>query len=308
MEDLYTQLSVFAKSHRMNGKGPLCVALVVTRHAKRSGLPLNPGDLLTPEKGQVAGLGKSAVQSILKDHGIDRVLAEEGGRTSRGSIKKMHVYVDFLNQLQDQKLDDIDSIEKWWIGRVRDFFTGKPFVLRFDVSKSLRSIIQDLLGQAEQRQKDASGTMYVGMIMQHLVGAKLEMVIGDITHHGASVADEGLGRDADFLMGDVAIHVTTSPSEALIRKCKRNLDNSLRPLIVTISKSVVIVPFLAEQLGISDRIDVLDIEQFLTSNLYEHGRFNLDGRRQTAEDLLSKYNDIVSEYETDPSLQINFNK
>lgn len=305
---LNERLAAFAKENRMSGKGPLSVALVVTRHAVRNGLPLDAETLLTDGGGQVAGLGKANVQAILKDHGIDRVLAEEGGRTSRGSIGKMRSCVELLNALNADGLADLQAIEAWWIERVHAHFQGKPFVLRFDASKSLRSIIRDLLEQAEKRQREATGTMYVGTVMQHLVGAKLDLVLGGITHHGASVADEGTGRDADFLMGDVAIHVTTATGEALIRKCQRNLDSALRPLIVTTTKGLNVAQGLAEQAGISDRIDVLDAEQFIAGNLYEHGRFELKGRRETAERLIAKYNEVVESCEGDPSLQINLGK
>jgi len=54
-------------------------------------------------------------------------------------------------------------------------------------------------------------------MLQHLVGAKLNLLLDDpIKHHGASVADDVSGREGDFVVEDVAIHVTTSPTEALI--------------------------------------------------------------------------------------------
>ena len=94
----------------MKGKGPISVALVVTRHGKKLGMPLDPEALLTDGGGQVMGLGKSAVQSILKDHGIDRVLAEEGGRTSRGSVGNMRKYVAFLNDLHAESPIDFNQV------------------------------------------------------------------------------------------------------------------------------------------------------------------------------------------------------
>ena len=91
-EDLQNALIAFAKERKFNRKGPLCVALVMTQQARAKGLPLDSGELLTEGGGQVFGLGKSAVQSILQRHGITRVLASEGGRTSRGSIGNMREY------------------------------------------------------------------------------------------------------------------------------------------------------------------------------------------------------------------------
>jgi hypothetical protein len=80
-------------------KGPLCVGLTVTRYAIKNGVPIDPASLLTEKGGQVSTLGKSQVQSILAEYGIFQVLAEEGGRTSRGSIGNMQMFVAFLNEL-----------------------------------------------------------------------------------------------------------------------------------------------------------------------------------------------------------------
>lgn len=302
---LEESLSQFAQKYRMTGKGPLSVALVVTRHAKRLGLPLKPDELLTDGGGQVVGLGKSAVQGILREHRIDRVLAEEGGRTSRGSLGKMKKYVDFLNGLSAQGPVDLNVVEAWWIERVEEYFAGRPFVLRFDTSKSLRSVIRNLLQQAEKRQSRCPGATFAGTMLQHLVGAKLSLLLGSgIEHHGASVADEPSARGGDFLVEDVAIHVTTAPSEALMRKCKRNLGQGLRPVVITIYRGTVVADGLAEQAGIGERLDVFEAEQFLAGNLYEIGKFTNSGRRTTAKQLIEKYNSIVKEHETDPSLRI----
>ncbi len=300
------KLKDFVLKNQMNGKGPLCVALVVTRHGKKLGLLLDPDALLTDGGGQVVGLGKSAVQSILKDHGIDRVLAEEGGRTSRGSVGNMRKYVAFLNTQHAQGGVDLDKVEAWWAERVRDFFSGKPLVLRFDTSKSLRAVIRDLFSQAQKRQEQDKGSTFVGTMLQHLVGAKLNLILDTpLKHHGSNVADDVSGREGDFILEDVAIHVTTSPSEALIRKCRRNLDNGLKPIIITTLRGALLAEGLADQADMAERLDVFEAEQFLAGNLYEIGKFAQAGRRTTAELLIYQYNAIVDECETDPSLRID---
>ena len=306
---LEKKLKEFAQKHKMRSKGPICVALVITRHAKKQGLPLDPDSLLTNGGGQVVGLGKSAVQSILKDHNIDRVLAEEGGRTSRGSVGNMRKYVAFLNDLHANGELHLETVERWWADRVRDFFSAKPFVLRFDASKSLRSVIRDLLLQAQKRQEQDNGVTFVGTMLQHLVGAKLNLILDSpIQHHGANVADDVSGREGDFIIEDVAIHVTTSPSEALIRKCRRNLENGLKAIIITTHKGALIAEGLAEQAEIAERLDVFEVEQFLAGNLYEIGKFGPTGRRTTAEQLIFEYNSIVESCETDPSLRIDISR
>lgn len=304
MENLRVRLERFAHENRMLGKGGLAVALVVTRRAKELGLPLNPADLLTEGGGQVRGLGKAKVQSILREHGIGRVLAEEGGRTSRGSVGKMEAYVRLLNDLAESGIADLDLIEAWWVEKVREHFASKPFRLRYDPSKSLRHIVGDLLAQAKKRQAAAPGSTFVGTMLQHLVGAKLDLILGEgqVEHHSASAADSVADRPGDFVVEDVAIHVTTAPGEALIRKCESNLSQGFRPLIITLNEAVA--RGLAEQAGVADRIDVFEAEQFLAGNLYELGKFASTARKATAKALIDRYNAIVSENETDPSLRI----
>src|ERR1700722_15073892 len=119
------ELTAFTAAKAFRGKGPISVALVVTQHGIKMGLPLDPESLVTDGGGQVLGLGKGAVQAILKRHGISRVLAAGGGRTSRGSLNNMREYVAFLNALQESGTVDFAAIEAFWIERVHEFFAAK---------------------------------------------------------------------------------------------------------------------------------------------------------------------------------------
>lgn len=304
--DLLEALTAFARLERIQSKGALCLPLVVTDHAKAMGLPLDPGKLRTDKEGQVLGLGKGKVQQILARHGIERVLAEEGGRTSRGSLGKMSAYVAFLNaQFAADHSLDLDVVEGFWIARVREFFAAKPFVMRVDPTLSLRATVRHLLDQAEARQKEMQGTMVVGTVMQHLVGAKLEHVFpGRLVHNSASTKDEGQQRPGDFSIGDLAIHVSTAPGEALIRKCQANLAAGQRPIIVTNGRGLALATGLAENAGIVQRLDVLDLEQWLSADVLDHGGEQPAGRINALQGLLERYNTIVTTVETDPSLRI----
>ena len=306
--DLNAKLSAFAEEKSFRGKGPLSVALVVTDHARKSGLPLDPETLVTERQGQVLGLGKSAVQAILQRHGVVRVLAAEGGRTSRGSMGNMRDYVALLNALSVDRAADLNQIESFWIARVKEFFAAKPLQIRLDPSKSLRTVVRHVLEQAEARQRDAPGVQYGGAVMQHLVGAKLDCALGKgaVKHNSFSTSDQQSGRKGDFILGDVAIHVTTSPGEAVIERCRENLDDGIRPVVVTRLRGLTVVEALTENLGLADRIDVFEIEQFVALNLYETGSFAAEGRRASLADLITRYNEIVEEMETDPSLKIEF--
>ncbi len=300
-------LEALCKKHpKFLKKGGLCVALVVTETAKAKGLPLEPEALRTDEGGQVAGLGKAAVQNILQAHGISKVLAEEGGRTSRGSLGLMRAYVGCLNELHEHANVQLAEALAWWIEKVRVHFASEGPKFHFDTGKSLRANIEDLLLQAQELQADAGGANYVGAMLQHLVGAKLDVVLGKgkIHHHGSSVADHSTDRKADFQVEAVAIHVTTHPSEALVRKCASNLQAGLKPVIITVGDGVSGAAFLLKNSNLADRVDVLDVGQFLTANIYERSLFKAAECRITLSNLLERYNEIVASCETDPSLRI----
>ena len=300
-------LEKFADEEKFIGKGPLALALVVNNHAQKFGLPLDPSRLVNSQKGQVLGLGKASVQAILKRHGIDRVLAEEGGRTSRGSMLKMRSYVEFLNeQLQVHGFLDLVNAEQFWIDRVRRFFAAKPFVLKLDAALGVRAALRQLLTQALKRQRDGSGTMFVGTLMQHLVGAKLAVVLKtvNVVHHSANANDHDASRHGDFDVEDFAIHVTTAPSEALVRKCADNLGRAKRPIIVTTAKGMLIAEGLLENAHLADRVDLIEFEQFIATNVLEMTGFRFDARRETFETIVGVYNTIVDQHESDPSLRI----
>ena len=282
------------------------MALVVTEHAKTHGLPLDASKLVTPGGGQVHGLGKAAVQSILRRHGIGRILAAEGGRTSRGSLGRMHDYVAFLNRLGPGV--DLAVIESFWIDQVRAFFAASPFRITLDASKGIRTLVCDLMDQTRKREREAEGVSYSGAVLQHLVGATLDCRLAGepVGHNSFSTADAQSGRAADFLVGDVAIHVTTAPGEALIGRCEENLDSGYRPVIITLNRGLVVAHELARRRSVAERIDVLGIEQFIATTIYSLGGFTSTGRRSVLTGIVDGYNEIVDQWETDPSLKIKY--
>lgn len=310
MSKLLQHLELLAANQRkFLNKGGLCVGLVVTRTAQDKGLPLAPDSLRTDERGQVAGLGKAAVQSILAEYGITKVLAEEGGRTSRGSLGLMEAYVSVLNGLKKElgKVDLKEAMD-WWVEKVRLHFASEGPKFHFDVGKSVAANLADIFTQAGEIQRNSGGANFVGAMLQHLVGAKLDIVlgIGVASHHGFSVADHSTDRAADFEVNGIAIHVTTHPSEALIRKAAKNLQAGLKPLIVTLADGVEGAAYLLKSTEWRDRIDVIDATQFLTANVYERSFFKAGECKATLTSILTRYNEIVVDCETDPVLQIRF--
>ncbi len=300
-------LEQFRRTEKITSKGRLSQVLAITRVARRQGLPMR-SDLQTQGGGQIKGASGPTVRAILADHGVIRTLSTEGGRTSRGSIAYINAYVELLNQLFRAAQFDVGAVETWWVDRVRDYFNNQPFSLRFDPSKNFRTVLRDLLSQAEKRQKEDSGTMFVGTMMQHLVGAKLELCLPGvhIRHECASTADAPSGRVADFLVGNAAIHVTAAPTESLMRKCRINIETGkLHPVIITAHRRLAAADQLAEQATLGDHIELLDIEQFLATNLLELGSFQTEKRTLKIVELVNRYNAIIERVETDPSLKIS---
>ena len=309
------ELKDFATEQQFRGKGPLSVAVVVTECAKgllaaevaggSPAFPIDPNSLLAESGTQVRGLNSKAVQAVLARHGIEHILSSEGGRTSRGSVGKMRQYVAFLNeQAQDGKLN-LEAIEAFWAGQVNDFLAGKPFVLKLDAAWGVRASVHHLSSQAIDRQRGAGGSMFLGTMMQHLVGAKLDVLLGagKVEHHSANQSDQKPGRHGDFDVEDVAIHVTSAPSEALVRKCVENLGKNKRPMIITTPRGLLTAEGLLGNVDLAHRVDVIEFEQFIATNVFEIGKFSGEGRAIAFAQIVEAYNAIIDKYET-PSLKI----
>lgn len=302
------RLSSFKAENNIVTKGPLSLVVQLTHIIKGKPFPLNPDDFLTENKGQVAGLGGGALRKILKEHGINQILASEGGRTSRGNIGLMIKYIDFLNDWNSQENIDLDYCESYWAEQVKEYFSNQPFILTADTSRTIGANLDDLFDQAKKRQIQNPGTQYMGTILQHLVGAKLMVILpkNTLNIHGASVADAPTERGGDFIINKTTIHCTTAPGQPLIEKCRTNIRSGYYPVIITIFDRVKTAIDLASDAGLAGRIEVWDIQQFLASNIYEHSLFD-DGLRNTKiADIIEKYNEIIKSTETDPSLRIEF--
>ncbi|MZP28896.1 DUF4928 domain-containing protein [Heliobacterium undosum] len=302
MNDLMQRLEAYRVEQKITSKGKLAVVLFVSRLAREKGLPLDANELIT-DKGQVHGLGKAVVQKILADYGITRVLAKEGGRTSRGSMDTIRRYVKFLNDLHQENLADTEAIEAWWIQQVPKYVsveTVPPLVLKYDAGKSLRSMIRDLLEQAEKRQRDHPGSVYASAVLQHLIATTVKLALPNAEiAQSFSIADEQPGRSGDLLIGHVSLHVSTSPSEALIRTCKAELDSGKRPIIITVSRQAPVAEALAEYMGLEERIDIWDVEQFISANLHEINQFEPSRYNASLNNFVTEYNNMVLGYETD---------
>lgn len=302
------RLRSFQSENNIVTKGPLSVVVQFTRMVRDKEFPLDPNDFKTEQEGQVAGLGGGNLKKILKEHGITQQLSSEGGRTSRGSMGLMIKYVDFLNAWNAEETVNFEVVENFWAEQVREYFRNQPFTLAADTSKTIGANLDELFDQAKKRQKQNPGTQYLGTVLQHLVAAKLCLILpeGSFEIHGASVADAPTARSGDFVINKTIIHCTTSVGDLLINKCKTNIDNGYRPVIITIFERVQTALNQIEDAGLAGRIEVWDIQQFLSSNVHEHSLFDEGRQNGTLGTIIANYNQIVHEKETDPSLRIEF--
>ncbi len=302
------RLKAFQTECNIFTKGPLSLVVQFTRLVRDRSFPLDPDDFQTSSKGQVAGLGGGNLKKIPKEHGITQQLSAEGGRTSRGSMGLMIRYVGFLNAWNEEEAVDLAFVEAFWAEQVREYFRNQPFVLTADPSKTVSASLDELFEQAKKRQKQNPGTQYLGTVLQHLAAARLCLALpeGSFEIHGASVADAPTDRSGDFVIDRTAVHCTTMPGALLIEKCRANLRGGYRPVIITILERVHTALNLAEDSGLSGRVEVWDIQQFLSAYVYERSRFDESQRNAALTDLIRRYNDIVLKAENDPSLRIEF--
>ena len=217
-------------------------------------------------------------------------------------------YVDsLLNKLENEDIN-LGAIEQFWAEQVREYFRNQPFKLSADISRTIGASLDELFEQARARQKQNPGTQYLGTMLQHLIAAKLSIILpkDSFEIHGASVADSPTARSGDFVLNKTIIHCTTAPGEPLIQKCKANLKNGYIPIIITIFDRVKTTIDLAADAGISGRVEVWDIQQFLSTNINEHSQFEEQSRNIKLADIVETYNRIIDEKETDPSLKIEF--
>lgn len=308
MSSAEERLDQFCSENNAATKGPLSLLVQLTRSVRGKQFPLNPNDFLTENKGQVAGLGGGNLQKILKEFGINQVLASEGGRTSRGNMGLMMKYIEFLNIWQADDPIDFDAVESYWASRVRNYFSNQPFKLTADPSKTIGASLDELFEQAKKRQQQNPGTWYLGTILQHLVAAKLSVILpeGTFAIHGASVADSSTERSGDFVIKNTIIHCTTAPGDPLIKKCKENLQAGCQPIVITVFERTQTAMNLIADANLKGRVEVWDIQQFLSSNVHEHSVFDGSSRNAKLADIIDKYNAIVAQAETDPSLRIDF--
>lgn len=259
---------------------------------------------LAPKGTQVRGVGYSAVKRILETFGETRPFLKEGGRTSRGLVEAMRNMLGALGKAQldtlprNERNEILRSLQEFLVEQAREFHNRKKIAFRFDLSKSGRQLVADLLDRARETGKD-------GPLAQHLVGAKLQLRYPNliIRNESYSTADMQLNRQGDFDLGDTAFHVTVAPAPAVFDNCKRNIDQGYRAYLLVPDTRLAGARDNAD-LTMPGRIAVESIESFVSQNIEELSGFSRDRFARGFLRLIQTYNQRVDDAETDKAFMI----
>ena len=203
---------------------------------------------------------------------------------------------------------DPEIIKAFWEELMPEYILNQPFTLVADPSLTVSAIFNELFEQVRQHQKQNPGTQYLDFMLQYLVGAKLAAILPPekFQIHGASTANVPTDRCGDFVINDTIIHCTTAPGEPLIRKCAANIRAGCSPVIITIFDRVKTALDLAADAGLDGRIEVWDIQQFLSTNISEQSLFDGAARNAKLAEIIERYNAIIKQMEADPIFRIEF--
>jgi hypothetical protein len=285
-------------------KGTIGGALVVLERLKTD-FDLDLGHHTAKGGAQIRGVSGPRVKSILRAFGETRPFLSEGGRTNRGLPNDIGA---MLAALASTPLVDVDvsardrllqGLQGFLVDQVRAFHQRERIPCEFSDQKTARRIVNEILQAARTEQKS-------GQVAQYLVGAKLHLRLSpeiDVTNDSYSTADAPSNRPGDFLIGDTVLHVTMTPALPLFEKCRANLADGYRVLILVPEDAVVGARQNAEGVG-EGRISVEAIESFIGQNLDEMSGFSKAGVKETLRELLQTYNRRVDLVEPDKSVLI----
>ncbi|EDV9252629.1 DUF4928 family protein [Salmonella enterica] len=273
------------------------------------GLPITDARLYSDGKSQVRGLSGPTISKILERHGETRTFTREGGRTSRGTIYLAAAFREVLNNTlipEDINIDTVfvsTQLEEFFTQCVRlDYFDKQRITINLDHTRPVSVVVGEIIKATAERSDKPTG-----VVLQHLIGAKLQLRFPDIEigSDRANAADLQTDREGDFQIGTTAFHVTTAPMEKLISRCAENKRAGYRPIILTLESKVIAARQMADNVGMSDQISVQAAETFIGNNIEEIAIYDGDKIREGLARLIRTYNARINAIEVDKSLMID---
>lgn len=282
----------------------------LVEHCYAATFPIDIANYKTPNGDQIRSQ-ETQPKRVLKQIDCSFGFGSMAGRTNKTNLMYATSFIDKLNDFHVKNgfKPRFDYLFIIWLIYVIRFHAKTPLDLTFDTKLTLREFIRGLLEALRKRDKDlGSGKKLAGLVLQHLVGAKLEIMCEGshtkIDHHPAFQSDLLYGRKGDFEIGDFVVHVTTSPSAVLIEKCLYNINEGLRPIIITPHRQAAVASALAEGADAERRIEVFDVEGFFSTNLFEWVVRGAGSRKATIERLIDRYNMLVDAHDKTTGIHI----
>jgi hypothetical protein len=288
----------------------MATGLAISVFLRTTDFPLKDKNITATNGAQVKGLNAAFVQRILDAHGVRGRIPVEGGRTSRGTITHALEFAHAVNRtLEPYNPSAIalafasDALEDYFVDRiVVDYLNKQKLSVSIDATRPVSSIVADIISAARDRGDKPTGT-----VVQHLVGAKLELRFPElqIGRDRANAADQQTNRPGDFLVGTTAFHVTMNPATKLLDRVRENIRDGYRPMVLVPEDEVDFARglFRSEQ-DLQNRVGVQSIETFVGTNVEEMSLFDSVAVRRSVALLVRMYNERIEQVEADMSLRI----
>jgi hypothetical protein len=267
----------------------------------RATCPLDPQDAVSIG-GEIKG-ARSALPATLEKYEIPRTyLKETTTRQSSHDGIRLFEALEYGRALAGLPADARDRVLREGIGVLTEginaWFLRQHLKVQCARTNSPAAWIGSIIAQA----KGKSG----GVVEQHLVGAKLaERFSGtEVQNHPGHAGDLQTNRQGDFVVGSTVYHVTAAPGEAVIDKCRANVDQGYHPCLVVPSSSVVAARQLASNRDVDEQITIIAIEDFLALNIMEMAEGEQPRFLEILGRIVETYNRRLAEVETDMSLRI----
>jgi hypothetical protein len=165
---------------------------------------------------------------------------------------------------------------------------SKPLIARYNKG-TVRAIITDILDQAQEKKKAKD-------VAEYLVGAKLQLRLGEDAATPKNVNTPNRNEPSDFRVGNAAIEVTVNSTDTRhLAQVKRILTDTTLHVWVLVRlqdrekwQALIDEEFTPELAG---RVVIADIETFVGQNVSELGGFNDTRITDTLSELFRVYNE-----------------
>jgi len=301
-EAWYSSLQ-YVKANDGPAAGTIAASLVVLEQLQKD-YDLSIEARVSAGGSQVKGASGRATAAVLRKFNEIRPFSKEGGRTNRLAVKELKLLLNTLASLKLEQLTEQDrnqvliSFQEYLVARVRDYHNRQKLEFIFDPKNSTWQTIHQLI-------KDAQAENKGGPVVQHLVGAKLELRFPSliISNEPTSAADAPTNRQGDFRINDTIFHITVAPMPPVFEKCNQNLVQGLKAYLLVPDSKLAASREMAEQYCQS-LIAVESLESFISQNVEEISGFSNNILKSNVLRLIEIYNRRVDEVEIDKSLMI----